>query len=66
MKKFCGEKKLKKIYKMISETADIAQNIPIRAFDDISLEIIQINKKKWPILYNNDQNVFKQVEHHKV
>lgn len=54
MKQFCGDKKLKKFYKMISETADLTLSTPISTFDGISSEIIQINKKKWPILYDND------------
>ncbi|CAD8205603.1 unnamed protein product [Paramecium pentaurelia] len=66
MKSFCGDKKLKKFYKMISEISDLALNTRILAFDDgTSSEIIQINKKKWPILYDNDRNVFEQIQNHK-
>ncbi|CAD8116202.1 unnamed protein product [Paramecium sonneborni] len=62
MKQFCGEKKLKKINKMISETKDLLnKKIAIEFREDLT-EIILINKKKWPKLYNNDQNVFQELQ----
>ncbi|CAK61070.1 unnamed protein product (macronuclear) [Paramecium tetraurelia] len=65
MRRFCGNKKLKKFYKMIDETSEIASKTQIATFDGVPLEIIQINKKKWPIHYGNDQNVFKRFDNQK-
>ncbi|CAD8199448.1 unnamed protein product [Paramecium octaurelia] len=65
MKKFFGNNKLKKLYKMITETSDLAQKTPVSTFDGVTQEIIQINKKKWPVHYGNDQNIFKYYDNQK-
>ncbi|CAD8119003.1 unnamed protein product [Paramecium sonneborni] len=61
LKQFCGEKKLKKFSQMISETKDLLLQKSIMVYQEYSSEIILINKKKWPVLHENDQYVFKQL-----